>query len=472
MAQVKSIYMIAVCGTGMSALAGLLKQAGYDVSGSDNNIYPPVSALLTNYGIEIKPGFKKENLRHPPDLVVIGNAVSKNNEEVQAVLARGIPYVSFPQALSDFFLKGRKSLVMAGTHGKTTTTSLLGWVLHAAGKNPGIMAGGWMKNFDSNYRLPRGDYFVVEGDEYDTAFFDKEPKFLHYQPYAAILTGIEFDHADIFRDLGHIKAAFRKFVGMVHPRGFVLVEESDANAIEVLDQAPCVVETYGFSERADWHIGSYRFDSDADGPPRGAFHLEYKGRPVGKFTVPMMGRHNARNCAAVAAMTVKLGLLPEEINDALKQFQGIKRRQEVVGEKNGIIVIDDFAHHPTAIHHTLEAVKEAFPQCRVWAVFEPRSATSRRAVFQKSFPAGFRLADRVVIAKLFAPEKIEAGERLDLPLLLEDLRVMGKDAHLIPEVGDIVDFLVAQCKPGDVVLIMSSGGFGGIHRRLLDQLPS
>jgi len=240
----------------------------------------------------------------------------------------------------------------------------------------------------------------------------------------------------------------------------------------VLAAAPCAVETYGFSPQADWHIGSYRCESDTDGPPKGIFTLAHKGQPAATFAVPMMGRHNARNCAAVAALAIKIGLPPETINDALRQFRGIKRRQEVVGEKNGVVVIDDFAHHPTAIHHTLEAVKEAFPRRRVWAVFEPRSATSRRAVFQKSFPAGFRLADRVVIAKLFAPEKIEAAQRLDLTLLLQDLQTMGKDARLIPEVGEIVDFLAAHCKPGDVVLIMSSGGFGGIHQRLLEQLPS
>ncbi|MFQ5715479.1 MAG: UDP-N-acetylmuramate:L-alanyl-gamma-D-glutamyl-meso-diaminopimelate ligase [Nitrospinales bacterium] len=470
MTNVKSIYMIAICGTGMSALAGLLKEAGYNVSGSDSAIYPPVSSLLANYGIEIKPGYKKENLPDQADFVVIGNAVSKTNEEARAVLASATPYASFPQALSDFFLKTRKPLVVAGTHGKTTTASLLSWTLEAVGLKPGFMVGGWLNNFNSNYRLPQGEYFVVEGDEYDTAFFDKGPKFLHYRPFASILTGIEFDHAGIFRDLEHVKSVYRQFVEIIDPNGFLLVADSDDNARDVAQNAACPVETYGFSEAADWHIRGYRRGTATSAAGVGRFVLCRKGREVGEFAVPMIGKHNATNCAAVVAMAVKLGLEAGEINDGLSRFRGVKRRQEVRGEKRGVTVIDDFAHHPTAIRQTLEAVKEAFPAGRVWAVFEPRSATSRRNVFQKQFPASFQPADKIVFAKLFAPEKIKAEERLDLDQVVKELREMGKEAYLIPEIEDIIEFAAAHCQPRDVVLIMSSGGFSGIHERLLERL--
>lgn len=463
--NVKSIYMIAICGTGMSSLAGLLKEAGYQVSGSDNNIYPPVSTLLANYGIEIKPGFKKENLPNPVDMVIIGNAVSKTNEEAEAVLASGIPYLSFPQALGEFFLKNRKSLVVAGTHGKTTTTSLLSWVLQAAGKEPGFMVGGWLKNFDSNYRLPKGDFFAVEGDEYDTAFFDKGPKFMHYRPFASILTGVEFDHADIYKDLEHIKSAFRNFARIIDPKGFLLAGDVDDNVREVIREATCEVETYGFSVAADWRAEDYRQENGL-----GRFILRHKGRMAGEFALPMIGRHNAQNCVAVTAMALKLGLSAETVRDALKGFKGVKRRQEMVGVKNGITVLDDFAHHPTAIHLTLEAVREAFPKGRVWAVFEPRSATSRRNTFQREFPASFRLADRIIVSGLFAPEKIKPEDRLDLDLLVQDMRNLGKEACLIPGVEDIIEYIASHSQRDDVVLIMSSGGFSGIHQKLLDRL--
>ncbi|MBI4382567.1 MAG: UDP-N-acetylmuramate:L-alanyl-gamma-D-glutamyl-meso-diaminopimelate ligase [Nitrospinae bacterium] len=463
--NVKSIYMVAICGTGMASLAGLLNEAGYRVTGSDVNVYPPMSDLLAHCGIPVKPGFKKENITEDIDLAVIGNAVSKTNEEAQAILEKGIPYVSFPQALSRFFLDGRKSLVVAGTHGKTTTTSLLSWILHSAGRNPGFMVGGWLKNFDCNYRLPQGDFFVTEGDEYDTAFFDKGPKFLHYRPYAAILTGIEFDHADIYRDLDHIKSAFAQFARIVDPSGFLVVEHSDPNARDILDKAPCKVETYGFDPAADWSVASYRF-----GEGQGQFALVRRGQALGEFALPMMGRHNALNAAAATAVALNLGLSVEEVRAALRTFRGVKRRQEIVGEKNGMVVLDDFAHHPTAIHLTLEAVKEAFPGRRIWAVFEPRSATSRRNVFQDSFPPSFRLADKIIVAGLFAPEKIKPEERLDPEKMTQDLRRMGKEAYFIPEAGQIVEFMVSHNEKRDVALIMSSGGFSGIHRTLLARL--
>lgn len=463
--DIKNIYLIAICGTGMAALAGLLKGAGHRVSGSDTNIYPPMSVLLDNAGIPVLQGYKKENITSDIDLVIVGNAVSKTNEEVQAVLDAGLEYTSFPEALSHFFLEGRKSLVVTGTHGKTSTSSLLSWVLHASGRKPGFMVGGWLKNFDNNHQVPEGDYFVTEGDEYDSAFFDKGPKFLHYRPDISILTGIEFDHADIFDDLDQIKDAFRKYVSLIRPEGVILVKHGDENIQDVLGEAVCKVETYGYLDQADWKIESYRFEGGY-----GYFSLSLKGEKKGDFQLAMIGRHNVENAAAVAALCMGLGLTVAEINSAFKSFKGIKRRQEVVGVKNGVTVLDDFAHHPTAIRLTLEAVKEAYPGQRVWAVFEPRSATSRRKVFEQDFPDSFIVADQVVFAGLFAPEKIKTEERLDPEQVVSRIKQKGGNANYIPEVDDIVDFMAENLESGDVVLVMSSGGFGGIHQKILDRL--
>ena len=461
--DIKNIYLIAICGTGMAALAGLLKKAGHNVTGSDANIYPPMSTLLSNTGIKIFPGYKKENISKDIDLVIVGNAVSKKNEEVQAVLDAGISYTSFPAALSQFFLEGRKSLVVTGTHGKTTTTSLLSWVLESAQRKPGFMVGGWLKNFDTNHQVPVGDYFVTEGDEYDSAFFDKGPKFLHYRPDASILTGIEFDHADIFSDLDQIKQVFRDYVKLI--KGIILVKSDDENIRNVLPSASCKVETYGFDEKADWRIEDYRFEKGC-----GHFSLSFKNKKQADFQLAMIGRHNVENAAAVAALCLNLGLTADEINVGFQTFKGIKRRQEIVGEKSGVTVIDDFAHHPTAIDLTINAVKEAYLGQRVWAVFEPRSATSRRKVFEDSFPKSFLKADRVIFAGLFAPEKIKDEERLDVQAVIASINNMGGVAEYIPQVDDIVDFITKNAKSEDVILVMSSGGFDGIHRKILERL--
>ena len=460
-----SIYLIAICGTGMASLAGLLNKSGYRVTGSDSNIYPPMSTLLKSAGIDIKPGYRRANISGDIDLVVIGNAVSKDNEEVLAVQEKGLPYTSLPEALRRFFLEKRKSLVVTGTHGKTSTTALLSWMLYSSGHRPGFMVGGWIKNFDSNHAIPQGNFFVTEGDEYDTAFFDKGPKFLHYQPFASILTGIEFDHADIYRDIDHIKGSFRKYIETIDPEGFLLVEFSDRHAREVLAGATCTVETYGFSSGADWSADGYRFEGGS-----GHFTLCHQGKTAGTFRLPMIGRHNIENAVAVAAMGLKLGLTAGEIEKAFTDFQGIKRRQEIVGVKNGVTVIDDFAHHPTAIRRTLEAVREAYPGHRIWAVFEPRSATSRRKVFENKLPECFAAANRVILAGLFAPDKIKPEERLDPKRVIENINQNGGDAYFIPEVDAIVGEIAAECRPKDVVLIMSSGGFSGIHQKLLDRL--
>jgi len=461
----KNIYLIAICGTGMAALAGLLKKAGHHVIGSDANIYPPMSTLLNDAGIKIFPGYKKENISKGIDLVIVGNAVQKKNEEVQAVLKAGISYTSFPAALTHFFLEGRKSLVVTGTHGKTTTTSLLSWVLESAERKPGFMVGGLLKNFETNHQVPQGEYFVTEGDEYDSAFFDKGPKFLHYRPDASILTSIEFDHGDIFSDLDQIKKVFRDYVGLLKSDGVLLIKSDDNNIRDVVKSASCNIETYGFQKSADWHIEGYRFEKGY-----GHFSLSFKNKHRGDFKLAMMGRHNAENATAVAGLCFNLGLTVDEINKGFTTFKGIKRRQEIVGEKNGVIVIDDFAHHPTAINLTIDAVKKAYPKQRVWAVFEPRSATSRRKVFEESFPASFLKADRVILSELFCPDKIKEGERLDVESVVVSIRNLGGVAYFIPNVDDIVDYIIKNSRQGDVILVMSSGGFDGIHQKILKEL--
>ncbi|MBT7272744.1 MAG: UDP-N-acetylmuramate:L-alanyl-gamma-D-glutamyl-meso-diaminopimelate ligase [Nitrospina sp.] len=463
--KIKSIYLIAICGTGMASLAGLLQKSGYLVTGSDANIYPPMSTLLKSSGIDIKSGYQRNNITADIDQVIVGNAVSKDNPEVLAVQEKGIPYISFPEAIKKFYLKNQKSLVVTGTHGKTTTTALLSWVLHSAKRKPGFMVGGWMKNFDGNHAIPEGKFFVSEGDEYDTAFFDKGPKFLHYSPFASILTGIEFDHADIYRDLDHIKNSFRKFVNIIHPSGFLLAAFSDKNVQDVLADASCQVETYGFSSSADWVIGDYKFVSG-----KGYFTLSHQNVNVANFNLPMIGRHNIQNATSVAVMGLKLGLTTQEIQEGFHTFKGIKRRQEVLGVKNGVTVIDDFAHHPTAIQLTLEGIKEAYPGQRIWAIFEPRSATCKRKVFEDRLPKSFTPADLVIIADLFAPDKIDPKDRLNPELVVENINNDGGDAYFIPDTEALINKLITECRPKDVLLIMSSGGFSGIHQKLIARL--
>jgi UDP-N-acetylmuramate: L-alanyl-gamma-D-glutamyl-meso-diaminopimelate ligase len=461
----RHIHLIAICGTGMAALAGMLKTAGYRVTGSDANVYPPMSTMLARQGIPCEIGFRAQNIASDTDLVIIGNAVSKTNPEVEAVLDRGIPYRSFPEALAEFFLSERIPIVVTGTHGKTTTSALIAWVLESAGLDPGFLIGGWVKNFDTNSRPGRGRHFVVEGDEYDTAFFDKGPKFLHYRPQASILTGIEFDHGDIYSDLGQIKDAFRKFVRLIPPGGMMLAAEDDPNVKTVIRDAVCTVSTYGMNPSARWRAEQLRFGREGV-----SFRVMDGSRDLGIFRSPMVGRHNVINALAVIGLAVGLGLSPDAIRKGLEAFQGVRRRQEVVGEAKGIIVMDDFAHHPTAIRETLDGLRMKYPDHRIWAIFEPRSATSRRNTFQKEFPASFKSADRVVIAGLFAPDKVPADQRLDPERVAEDLRALGKMAEYHPTADEIVRTIASQLRSGDLVCVMSSGGFDGIHGGLLKAL--
>jgi UDP-N-acetylmuramate: L-alanyl-gamma-D-glutamyl-meso-diaminopimelate ligase len=462
----RHVHLIAICGVAMSALAGMLQARGFRVTGSDQNVYPPMSTQLAALGIEVRQGFSPDHLDDKPDLVVVGNVVSRDNPEVGAMLARGLPFVSMPQALAEFFLQDRHPVVVVGTHGKTTTASLLAWVLQAAGLEPSYMIGGIPHNFGMNYRLGSGRLFVLEGDEYDTAFFDKGPKFLHYRPQSAILTSVEFDHGDIYRDLDHVKAAFRRFVHILPPDGYLAACIEFAHVRDLLRTAPCAWEGYGFTAEASWRAVDEVWDETSC-----QFQVLHRGTPIGAIRWSLPGRHNIQNALGVIAVARHLGVPFERLQEGFASFRGVKRRQEIRGVVRDITVIDDFAHHPTAIRETLTALKTRYRDRRLWAIFEPRSATSRRAIFQEAFVDAFAPADRVLIASLYNPEAIPVRERLSPERLARDLAEQhGKEACYVAEVEAIIACVAGEARPGDVVVIMSNGGFGGIHDKLLRAL--
>ncbi len=463
--DVRHIHLIAVCGTGMGALACLLKEIGYRITGSDQQVYPPMSDFLISRGISLFEGYCAENLSHSPDLVVVGNAVSKDNPEVQAMLAKGIPYCSMPQAINRFAAEGKKQIVVTGTHGKTTTSSFIAWMLKCAGMDPSFLIGGIVSGFNSNYRLGKGDFMVLEGDEYDTAYFDKGPKFLHYVPEIAILTSVEFDHADIFRDLDHIKDTFARLVNGLPSQSTLLAFDRDGNVADILPKSNCRVEMYGHDPDAAWSLGQIKVE-----PPFTSFEVFRDGTLWADFKTRMIGRHNLRNLLAGIATGERIGLDQSDIAQALETFKGVRRRQEVRGIKNGIIVIDDFAHHPTAVLETINAVKSFYEKQRVIAVFEPRTNSSRRNVFQSVYAGAFDRADMVCIRQAPMLEKIPSDQRFSSLQLVEDLKQRGKQAYYFPDTDAIIEFLLAQASPGDVFLIMSNGGFDNIHARLLEAL--
>jgi UDP-N-acetylmuramate: L-alanyl-gamma-D-glutamyl-meso-diaminopimelate ligase len=459
------VHLIAICGTGMGSLAGLLAASGREVTGSDQAVYPPMSTLLARLGIRVMKGYRTENLAAPPDLVVVGNVLSRGNPEIEALLESGIPYVSMPEALHRFFLRGRHPLVVAGTHGKTTTTSLAAWALLQAGRDPSLLAGGVAKDFKGGFRLGTGETFVIEGDEYDTAFFDKEPKFLHYTPQTAILTSVEFDHADIFRDLDQVREAFRKFAALIPPDGLLAACGDDTGALAVAREARCRVVRYGLEEGAD-----LRGTVEAVTPAGTRFHAHRQGTSLGRFSIPLPGAHNVRNALGVMAVCLDRGLEVEALREALPRFGGVARRQEVRGEADGVLVIDDFAHHPTSLGETIDAVRAQYAGRRVWAIFEPRSNTSRRKVHQKEYAESLARAEVVIIAGVENPGKIPEAERLSPKAVATALRGLGREAHYIERVDGIVAHAAGQARPGDVLLVMSNGSFGGIHEKLLETL--
>jgi UDP-N-acetylmuramate: L-alanyl-gamma-D-glutamyl-meso-diaminopimelate ligase len=468
------VHFVAVCGTGMGSLAGLVQARGIRVTGSDDQVYPPMSTALERWGIPVYRGFRAEHvLEDPPDLVVIGNAVRPDNPEARAAIDEGLPYLSFPAALHQLAIAGRHSVVVSGTHGKTTTTALVAWLLLATGRDPSLLVGGFVHDFDGSFREGEGEHFVVEGDEYDTAFFDKTPKFLHYGARTLVITSVEFDHADIYRDLDHVKQAFRSLVSRMPASGTIVAAVNHEGVRDVLGDAPCRVVGYGLGDEGRPAWCARGLESTPEGT---RFELWCDGRGPQPARVPLHGAFNVENALASLATLDALGGSPEQAAPALARFGGVKRRQELRGEARGVLVIDDFAHHPTAVRGTVEAMAARFPGRRVVAVFEPRTNTSRRSVFQERYAEAFDAAGRVVVAAppegpiysatgdvtgLFSAERLAA-----------DLRARGLDALALDGVDVIVRHLVESCEPGDVVLVMSNGGFDDIWTRLLDALRS
>jgi len=461
------IHLIAVCGVGMASLAGLLQSRGYRVTGSDQNVYPPMSTYLADIGVNVLPGFRPEHVVPRPDLAVVGNAVSRANPEAQAVLEQGIPHISFPQALGQFLIGSRSSAVVAGTHGKTSTTALAAWVFTRAGLDPGFFVGGVPLNFGSGWKVGAGNHVVIEGDEYDTAFFDKGPKFLHYRPEHVILTSIEFDHADIYRDLDHVKSAFLRLMEIIPANG-TLVACGDYLAVkEIAAAARCQRITYGDGEDADWQAVKVEFSAG-----RTFFEPCYKGKSEGRLEAAIIGRHNVQNALAVYALGRTMGIERAQLIDGFRTFAGVKRRQEIRGERRGVLVIDDFAHHPTAVRETVEAIRLAYSGRRIWAVFEPRSNTSKRNLFEHEFAAALALADRILIAPVYQPERIPDGERLSVDHVVSEIdRICGEDrAQKVESAADIASVIAREARPGDIALVMSNGGFDNVHERILQAL--
>jgi UDP-N-acetylmuramate: L-alanyl-gamma-D-glutamyl-meso-diaminopimelate ligase len=462
------VHLIGICGTAMGTLAALLKHRGFDVRGSDQAIYPPMSEFLAAEGIPILEGYKAEHIAADVDFVVVGNAISRGNPELEHVLDRKIRHVSLPEALREYFLWDARSIVVAGTHGKTTTTSLAGWLLTHGGADPTVFVGGIARNFGtggSSYRIgaPHAP-FVIEGDEYDSAFFDKTAKFLKYLPDIAVINNIEFDHADIYSDLDAVRLAFRRLVNLVPKTGLTLLGIDSPDAAALAGRALSRVQTFGTGEAADW-----RGVEIATANGMTTFRVRHAGRDEGTFTMSLVGAHNVRNALAAIAVGRECGVGIDTLREGLAAFQGVKRRLEVVGTRRDIVIYDDFAHHPTAVAETLTALRAAQPTSRIWAIFEPRSASSCRRVFQEDFAKAFSAANEVVVASVFR-STLAADERLSEDQLVTDLQQRGTSARHLPDVDTIVRQVAAEARRGDLIVIMSNGGFGGIHRKLLEAL--
>ncbi len=445
----------------MASLAGLLKQRGFKVTGSDAAAYPPMSDFLASIAIPVAQPYSEANLKPRPDMVVVGNAISRGNPELEYVLDERIFFRSMPDILFDLFLRTRQPLVVAGTHGKTTTTSMLAWIFQHAGKDPSFLVGGIAENFGSSFALRQGKHFIIEGDEYDTAFFDKGPKFLHYFPQSIILTSVEFDHADIYADLAAVKIAFKRLVNLVPRKGKVIAYDGNANVDECVAKAFCPVEKYGLKEGSHWQITNLEF-----APERTSWRMLKEGQPWADFEFAMAGEYNVLNAAAATAMASNFGIEPQVIAEALKSFKSVKRRLEIKAEIDGITIIDDFAHHPTAIAATLTALRVRYPGARLWAIFEPRSNTLRRKVLQKELVKSLALADEVVITPIFKPEAVPEKERLTTDAVVAGVSKAGRRARELADADKIVEAVAPELRHGDVVAILSNGGFGGIYEKL------
>ena len=469
MTQKKHIHLIGICGTAMASLAGMLQERGFRVTGSDAASYPPMSTFLESLGIPVAQPFAATNLNPRPDLVIVGNALSRGNVELERLLDERIPFCSLPQILHDEFLVGKNVLVVAGTHGKTTTTSMLAWIFETAALQPSFLIGGIAENFGRSFGLGNGQHFILEGDEYDTAFFDKGPKFLHYFPDSVILTSVEFDHADIYKDLDAVETAFKRLVNLVPRRGRIVAFDSRESPGASLDRcllkAFCPVERYGASERTEWRIDNLKLGED-----RTSWSIVRDGKPWADLDFPLGGEYNVWNATAAAALAANYGISKAAIAQALQTFRSVKRRLEVKAEVNGVTIIDDFAHHPTAIEQTIRALRARYPKSRLWVVLEPRSNTMRRNVLQDALARSLALADQVVVAAIFKSEAIPAAERLDLHCVIGEIQKRGKQARILADADAIVDTIARELRPRDVVAILSNGGFGGIYEKLPQRL--
>jgi len=461
MSEREHIHLIGICGTAMASLAGLLKQRGYQVTGSDSAAYPPMSDLLRSMHIPIFEPYDEKNVKSRPNLVVVGNAISRGNPELEYVLDQRIPFRSLPEILYDNFLRGREPIVIAGTHGKTTTTSMLAWIFQVAGLDPSFLVGGIAENFGTSFALRQSRHFIIEGDEYDSAFFDKGPKFLHYFPDAVVLTSVEFDHADIYKDLDAVKTAFKRLVNLVPRRGKIIAFDASTNVDECVAKSFCPVERYGFEESSEWRVQNMEFGAEET-----RWTVLRSGEPWADFSFALAGEYNVLNATAAAAMASNYNIPGEKIAEALTTFKSVKRRLEVKAEANGITIIDDFAHHPTAIAETLKALRTRYAGRRLWAVLEPRSNTLRRNVFAAELVRSLSLANEIVIASVFKAESIPEGERLSVSAVVSKLKKGGKPARECPDADTIIESITPELRPGDVVAILSNGGFGGIYEKL------
>jgi UDP-N-acetylmuramate: L-alanyl-gamma-D-glutamyl-meso-diaminopimelate ligase len=464
----KHIHLIGICGTAMASLAGMLKERGFRVSGSDAAAYPPMSDFLRDLHIPVAQPFDAKNLEPRPDLVVVGNAISRGNVELEQVLDQRLDFCSLPQLLHHEFLRGKEVLVIAGTHGKTTTTSMLSWIFHSAGLEPSFLIGGIAENFGSSFHLGQGKHFILEGDEYDTAFFDKGPKFLHYFPDAIILTSVEFDHADIYKDLDAVETAFQRLVNLIPRRGRIVAFDGavgktaeSASLERCLSRPFCPVERYGSGGRANWKIADLHLD-----PGRTCWTVLRDGERWANFEFSLAGEYNVWNATAAAALAAFSGISKADIGSALKTFKSVKRRLEVKAHINGITIIDDFAHHPTAITGTLKALRLRYPGARLWAILEPRSNTLRRRILQSDLARSLAQADQVVVANVFRSDAVPENERLELPALAAEIEHHGGCARLLADADAIVQTISPELRSGDVVAILSNGGFGGIYEKL------
>jgi UDP-N-acetylmuramate: L-alanyl-gamma-D-glutamyl-meso-diaminopimelate ligase len=456
----RSVHFVGICGTAMASAAAAMKEKGFAVTGSDQNVYPPMSTFLASRSIEVMNGYAEGNLAHKPDLVVIGNALSRGNPEVEFVLDHKLRHVSLPELLKEFFIRGKRSIVVTGTHGKTTTTSLLAWVFESNGLNPGYLIGGIPNNLNQGARFTESEWFIIEGDEYDTAFFDKRSKFVHYLPEIGIVNNLEFDHADIFENLEAIRKSFAQFIRLIPRNGLLLGNGDDPNLAPLLSVTHCPVQRFGLGEGNRVQAYNIRY-----GPTATEFEI-----PSFKFHLNLLGELNVRNALAVIACAKHCGLKNHQIQAAFDTFKGIRRRMEIRGIAAGVTVVDDFGHHPTAIRETLKALRLKYPRERIWAVFEPRSNTTRRNVFQTELVAAFADADAVVVSEVARLEQLAAHERLNPMKLIQDLTESGKSASYLPDVDSIVSHMAGHAEGGDVVCVFSNGGFGGIHGKLLERL--